>query len=180
MDKLFWISLIGGLLLFRPSKGKATTTIGPGPGSNNNPNPSLPFMISPIENPRVRNDQAGRGCYLCSRGSRKHHGLDLEADEYQDVKSPIDGIMNRHLVVYRDSKKYTGCEIIGTGRHQGVRVKLFYMVPSNYVNQSIKQGEYIGFMQSINDRYPGQGMLDHIHMEVWINNVRVNPANYIL
>ena len=180
MNKYLWISLIGGLILFRPKQVKARTTL---PAEDSPPAPNspveAPFMISPVHPAIVRNDSAGGGCYLCSRGSRKHNGVDLKADEYAEVVSPIDAIMSRHLTVYKNDKKYIGCELIGTGRHSGLKIKLFYMVPSNYVNQPVRQGEYIGYMQSINDKYPGQGMLDHLHMEVFLNGVRVNPENYL-
>lgn len=173
MNKWLIISLIGGLALLKPKRSSA---IGPGTNSGS----TKPFMIPPVNPAVLRSDPAGGGCYLCSRsGGRKHKGIDLKVNQYQDVVSPIDGIMNRHLRVYANDQKFIGCQIIGTGRHQGLKIKLFYMIPADYIGQAVRQGEYIGYMQAISEKYPGQNMLDHIHIEVYANNVLVDPGKYI-
>ena len=173
INKYIVLGIIGGLLFLKPNKGK-TSSITPGSSQNTSNNNGGFFpIVSPLI---VRNDPAGKGCYMCRRGSRKHNGLDVLINKYEDIVCPIDGVMSRYLQVYQSDKKYIGCEIVGTGEFIGYKIKLFYMMPANLVGLNITRGEYIGYAQAISEKYPGQGMLDHIHIEVYYNNNRIDPA----
>ncbi len=135
---------------------------------------ALVFVPPTVNPPILRNDAAGQGHYGASRGNSEHGGIDLIAYKGQAVKSPIEGFVNRQLQVYSNDTKFIGCEIIGSGQYAAYKIKLFYMIPER-VGFFVASGEYIGIMQAISEKY-GHPMQDHIHIEVFKNNQRVDPT----
>ncbi|MEO1628099.1 MAG: M23 family metallopeptidase [Bacteroidota bacterium] len=130
----------------------------------------------PPVNPLVlRNDSKGLGHFGAPRGKRKHKGLDFVAQPGQSIFSPIDGIIQRRANPYANDSRFTGCLIIGTGRHVSYSVKLFYMQPVA-IGISVSAGDYIGKGQEISKKW-GKEMLDHLHMEVYYNSRLIDPTN---
>ena len=118
----------------------------------------------------IRNDTAGSGYWLAQRGSRLHQGIDftLPGGPGQLVLSPITGVLKRIAYPYSDDQEIRGCEIRGD-----VWIKMFYFRPyDSLVGQRIAMGQPIGTAQDVTERYPGQGMTPHIHLEV----ITINPA----
>lgn len=57
-------------------------------------------------------------------------------------------------------------------------VKMFYLSPVLVKpEQQVRQGQAIGTAQKISTKY-GSGMIDHVHVEVWLNgtNKAIDPA----
>lgn len=97
-------------------------------------------LSNPILNGTIRkSDKWGQGHYGASRGSRSHNGIDIVAQLGTPVLSPIEGKVIRITYPYASDLTFTGLLLQGTGAHQGIEVKIFYMKPSpNIVNTQIK------------------------------------------
>lgn len=118
-------------------------------------------MISPTGR-GIRRDQAGDGSYGSSRGSRRHVGLDFLCDVDQAVVAPISGVIVRIANPYADSD-LSGLVIRG----EQATIKMFYFLPATgIVGTQVRQGQPIGTAQDVTLKYPGQGMLPHIHLQV--------------
>lgn len=141
----------------------------------------------------IRVDPAGDGHFGTGRGSHTHRGLDLTIPTF-NVWAPIEGVIERHAYPYVGDKKWQGCLIQGTGRHLPFNCKLFYVVvDDDLVGKLVTGGERIGDPQKISKKYPGQGMIDHVHFEVYfkpfmlmnkygswnMGPVYVNPAIFL-
>lgn len=123
---------------------------------------------------KIRNDDAGKGHYHSPRGNRKHNGIDIEIEPIKAVYAPIDGYISREFKPYSNDSDYWGIEIEGTGIYSGYRVKIMYV--SNYnVGTEIKAGDKIAVSQSISNKY-GSEMIDHLHIELYENNVEIDPT----
>ena len=131
-------------------------------------------------------DCYGSGSYGASRGIRKHRGIDIKSDEGDSIVSPIDGyISSSGYRIYTTKCSYLiGVDVTGTGKYSGYRVRLFYVKGTVPINTPVKKGDPIGVQQSlqkncypkkINDKYC---MTNHVHVELYVNGVRVNPTNY--
>ncbi len=119
-------------------------------------------MINPTGG-NIRDDPAGSGRYGAPRGARRHRGLDLIARPGQPVKAPVDGLLVRQARPYADDRELSG--VVLRGRR--VTLKLFYLHPDlGLVGKHVRAGDIIGTAQDVTRRYPGSGMLPHIHMEV--------------
>lgn len=130
-------------------------------------------MRRPTLSGTIRNDNMGSGVFGAPRDGRAHEGTDYRMSTLKEpVFAPISGRIIRKLQVYPDSSEYVGCEIRGD---DGVEVKLFYMEPHLYwLRKKMEIGEEIGIGQDVGKRYGG-GMRAHVHMEVRINGVLVDP-----
>lgn len=123
-------------------------------------------------------DPKGCGHYGASRGSRKHSGIDLVIQKGEPVYSPITGYVSRYPYPYASDLKYKGIEIIGEGEHKDLKVKIFYCVPVAQRNAKVVKGQKVAVAQAINEKY-GKAMTNHIHVEFYKNNVRVDPTPYL-
>lgn len=120
----------------------------------------------------MRNDSAGSGAFGAPRGSRKHRGIDLLCEPGQEVLAPLDGIFQRLAFPYSDTQEYSGILLLS----QPYEVKLFYLLPfSNLVGAWVSAGTPIGTAQDVTERYPGQGMLPHIHVQVTRGGELIDP-----
>lgn len=165
MQRLFLL-LGGGLLaslLFSSSKSSSSRKLFP---------PNTDGRYRPC-------DPKGCGYFGASRGSRKHKGLDFTVIEGQSIHSPIEGNITRVSIPYASDTTYKGVLITGTGRHQGLEVKIFYMtlLDSVKIGASVTPGRPIGRAQDISRKYPG-GMTPHVHVEVYDKKQLVNPEHY--
>lgn len=118
-------------------------------------------------------DSWGCGNFGASRdgGKRKHKGQDYTVTAGQPVYAPISGTLT------------TG-PAYASGIHPEMRlvkitdgttaVNLMYVLPS--AGGQVSKGERIGTAQSLQGLYPG--IPDHIHVEVVIAGVKVDPSPY--
>lgn len=123
-------------------------------------------------------DPMGCGHYGASRGSRKHMGLDVVVSKGDTIYSPITGYVSRFPYPYASDLKYKGIEIIGEGEHQGLKVKIFYCLPTLSIRAKVSKGQKIATAQAINEKY-GKSMTNHIHIEFYKNNINVDPTTYL-
>ena len=116
-------------------------------------------------------DAEGAGGFRAPRGSHWHEGLDVKAKPDDAAISPIDGKIERLSYPYGNTGPHSmrSVHIKGQGRHQGIRVKLYYVNPSVVVNNRVQQGEVLGLAQNIAKYHNAEDTMEnHIHMEVWL------------
>jgi murein DD-endopeptidase MepM/ murein hydrolase activator NlpD len=119
--------------------------------------------IKLIVEPVVRYDKAGAGNFGASRGNRDHNGVDYLCRPKGKVFSPAKGTVTKHGYTYRNDPQWRYIEVTDENAQ---RHRLFYVSPKANVNQHVEAGEVIGEAQDISQRYPGQGMLAHVHYEI--------------
>lgn len=119
----------------------------------------------------LRNDSAGEGHFGASRGTRTHNGIDYlcQADEMHDapldnVLSPVAGVVTKHGYCYADDLSYRYVEI--TEGETNYRHQIFYCEPLVRIGRTVIEGSVIGRAQDVTRRYPGRGMLKHIHHQI--------------
>lgn len=131
-------------------------------------------MISPTRK-GVRHDAAGDGNFNAGRGgTRRHDGMDFLCDPGQDLYMPIqEGYLLRRRYPYADDITWQGIHIVGRDRGAQIELVIFYCMcePST---QRRYIGERIGYCQNITKRYPDQGMLAHVHLQI----ERVDPVRF--
>ena len=134
-------------------------------------------ITAPVRNPRMRNDNWGQGHFGAKRGNRTHQGIDLVVSPGQSIKSPVAGVVVRKAPPYPDMS-YSGVLIRGTGVHEGIEVKMFYMAPHEYlIGQPVRRGQEVGKAQKVSNRYPG--MTDHLHIEFRRGGRLIDPEPII-
>lgn len=137
------------------------------------------YSIVPM--PAIRNDDAGLGHYGAPRNGHVHNGVDILVVPGNTVRSPIDGMVTRVAYPYANDFNWKGVEIQGTGNWENYKVKMFYLTPDiALIGQPVIRGQAIGVAQKISDRYPGQNMQDHVHVEVFKNGVHIDPTNFLV
>ena len=101
----------------------------------------------------------------------KHFGIDLVAKENARISSVLDGV-----VVISDWNPQTGY-VIGVQHKNGFlslykHNSMLLKSVGNYVNA----GEHIAVIGNTGEFSSGP----HLHFELWLDGVAVNPKNYIL
>ena len=136
-------------------------------------------LVNPIKNGKAReNDKWGSGHFGAPRGSRQHNGLDIVVTKGQDVLSPIDGVVVRKSFPYAKDLSYEGVLIEGSGAHEGIMIKIFYMNPVlNIVGANVRSGDKIGTAQDLTNKY--SDITNHIHIEVTLDGVSVDPKRVL-
>ena len=124
-------------------------------------------MISPTGSLEVRgSDKHGSGAFKSGRSSRPHYGVDLVSLPGQSIVAPHSGIIKRSIIVYPNTQKYKGLEVIG----DECISHLYYITPKpGIVGQEVKQGDVIGFTQDISEKY--EGITIHIHWQIFYNPI---------
>lgn len=123
------------------------------------------MLHSPTGGTAMREDPAGSGKFKAPRGHRLHAGEDYRCVEGQWVFAPMSGILTRGLYVYPGDFIWKGLEIADSRR--GLVIRLFYCeILDHKLGTMVIAGEKVGKAQAISKKYPGQGMLDHIHMDI--------------
>lgn len=133
------------------------------------------FMLPLIPLIPRKCDSYGCGNFGASRdgGKRSHMGQDYISREGQPVFSPIRGTVSAGPA-YADGRYSELRRVTITGA--SARVNLMYVLPHVSVGQTVEAGELIGYAQSLQKRYPG--IPDHVHLEVSISGVKVDPLPY--
>lgn len=104
----------------------------------------------------------GHGCghFGASRGTRKHHGIDLACKPLTLVFSPVAGTVTKLGYAYSDDLSYRYVEI----SDQGYRFRVFYVEPMVEQGQKVSKNTIIGEAQDLRDRY--SGITPHLHLEI--------------
>ena len=121
----------------------------------------------------IRGDPAGDGRYGAKRGEKTHQGTDFLCIPGQDVYAPARATILRVANPYKDST-YSGLLLDCTWCY----IKLFYLQPITGKGAEVYRGQVIGIAQDVTERYKGQAMLPHIHMEV--SKLSLNPEHYMI
>ena len=110
---------------------------------------------------RIRNDSGGLGHFGAKRGSRKHIGVDLGCACGQIILMPVDGIIVRESLPYKNDLFWRGVHIV----NPRIEIKMWYLVPFKHVIRSeVKAGTPIGVAQNIGEKY--EGVTPHIHLKI--------------
>lgn len=104
----------------------------------------------------------GHGCghYGASRGTRKHHGVDLKCAPKTLVYSPIAGTVTKIGYPYGDDLSFRYVEI----SDRGYAFRVFYVDPLVEQGQKVSRKTIIGEAQDLRPRY--QGITPHVHLEI--------------
>jgi murein DD-endopeptidase MepM/ murein hydrolase activator NlpD len=108
-------------------------------------------------------DGYGHGHFGASRdgGGRSHEGVDYIAKAGQKVVAPISGYVTKIGYAYAgDSHRFV--EITNPALKFEARV--FYVDPSVKVGETVRLGDELGTMDTLQKRYAG--ITDHVHMEL--------------
>lgn len=124
-----------------------------------------PDFVNPTGNATRTEDAYGYGHFGASRdgGSRDHEGVDYIAEAGQKVVAPISGYVTKIGYAYAGDENLKFVEISNPALRYQARV--FYVNPTVEVGQSLRLGQQIGKMHSLQDKYP-RGMTDHVHVEL--------------
>ena len=111
----------------------------------------------------VRSDSAGDGHFGAKRGTRTHRGVDYVCEKGELVHSPVSGVVSKLGYAYGDNLRWRYVEIIDDSKN---RHRLFYCTPAVKVGDVVQVGGIIAEADDISERYEGQGMTPHVHVEV--------------
>lgn len=135
----------------------------------------VPFL-SPIEYTGalpIRNDWRGKGDFGARRsGNRRHEGIDILAPLGTPVRAAKGGI------AFSQSNKGMGNFV--KIQHKNNMVTVYGHLSKTYIKpiQRVRQGQLIGEVgKSGNAKY--NGIKPHLHFEVRINGIPVDPKKYI-
>lgn len=129
-------------------------------------------MYAPLNEMILRGaDPTGFGWYGAKRGTRKHKGLDVLADPGESIFSPITGFITKIGTVYKHTTEFKYIEV----SNDIYRIRLMYGINKLvYINQRISGLEIIGEVQDVAGHW-GNGMKNHIHIEVYKNGLLTDP-----
>lgn len=122
-------------------------------------------------------DSYGSGIFGASRdgGKRSHKGQDFLGQPGQAVFAPIGGKISSGLA-YADGR-FPDLKLVRISDAKKV-VKLMYVLPSVSTGQTVAAGDQIGTVQTLQSKYPG--IRDHVHVEVHIAGLAVDPLPYFI
>lgn len=101
-----------------------------------------------------------------------HNALDYVADKGDEITSPIDGKVVR--VAPPGTPGLSGLVIEGPK----YSAKIFYITPDeSLVGRFVKVGDKIGVTQEIRAAYGAPNMTNHIHLEIYRLNVKIEPTS---
>lgn len=130
-------------------------------------------------------DPTGNGWFGASRsgGKRKHKGVDLVVTPGEEIFAMMSGIVTKLGYVYSNPKQdkptMRFVEIQQTVGNDHYKLWQMYVDPSVKKFQSIERNEIIGEAQDIADYWNSSEMKNHVHAQLWINGVTVDPEPLI-
>ena len=135
----------------------------------------LGAFSSPVSSSMIRGcDPEGCGHFGANRGAEKHEGIDIVSLPAESVFAPIGGVV-RPLNVYDYSSEMKGIEITDGP----VRMKIFYLDTPLKNGDVIKKGQKIGVTQDVASFHNAPRMVNHLHIELYINGVLKDPTNFL-
>ncbi|MFZ0267007.1 peptidoglycan DD-metalloendopeptidase family protein [Caulobacter sp.] len=138
-----------------------------------------PDFANPTGGAPRGHDEFGDGQFGARRdgGAREHEGVDYVATAGQDVQAPISGYVTKIGYAYAGSSDLKFVEISNPAL--GYVARAFYVKPGVEVGQTVRLGEVIGSVESLQKHYPG--ITNHVHLEVMEpGGERVNAAQLIV
>ncbi|KQY31075.1 peptidase M23 [Caulobacter sp. Root487D2Y] len=138
-----------------------------------------PDFANPTGGAPRGHDEFGDGQFGARRdgGAREHEGVDYVAQAGQDVQAPISGYVTKIGYAYAGSSDLKFVEISNPAL--GYVARAFYVTPGVEVGQTVRLGETIGRVESLQRHYPG--ITNHVHLEVMEpGGERVNAAALIV
>lgn len=123
-------------------------------------------------------DDFGDGFFGARRdgGSRAHEGVDYVAKAGQAVHAPMSGYVTKIGYAYAGDTDLKFVEITNPALAYAARA--FYVNPDVEVGASVRLGDVIGKVESLQSHYPG--ITDHVHLEILApGGDRVNAAGLI-
>lgn len=122
-------------------------------------------------------DDFGDGFFGARRdgGSRAHEGVDYIAAAGQAVHAPMSGYVTKIGYAYAGDTDLKFVEI--TNPALGYAARAFYVSPDVELGASVRLGQPIGTVESLQGHYPG--ITDHVHLEILDRGERVNAAALI-
>ncbi|NQE63805.1 M23 family metallopeptidase [Caulobacter sp. RHG1] len=109
-------------------------------------------------------------------GTRAHEGVDYVAQAGQAVRAPMSGYVTKIGFAYAGDTALKFVEI--TNPALGYAARAFYVNPGVEVGQTVRLGQSIGTVASLQDHY--RGITDHVHLEILApGGDRVNAAQLI-
>jgi len=107
---------------------------------------------------------------VTGEADRMHQGLDISAPRWTIIRAPANGKIEKAA----DSETLGKHVVINHGN--GIITRYGHMVrPFAKEGQMVKRFDVIGYMGST-----GRSTGNHLHYEVWVNGVPVNPLYYML
>lgn len=116
------------------------------------------------------------GAYRSAHPTIPHQGQDFLVSPGSAVYAPISGRV-RIAMPYRDDPRFSGVEVIGMGKEASYKVKVFYIQPTVTGGQLVNRGDVIGYAQDLGIKYSASTP-NHVHVEVRVGGVVVNPTGY--
>lgn len=109
-------------------------------------------------------DDFGEGVFGARRdgGSRAHEGVDYVASAGQAVHAPMSGYVTKIGYAYAGHTDLKFVEI--TNPALGYAARAFYVSPRVELGQTVRLGQPIGTVESLQGHYPG--ITDHVHLEI--------------
>ena len=130
---------------------------------------------------KIRIDKSGNGHYGASRsnGTRKHAGVDLEIIPGEIINAPFQAKIIREAYPYTADLSYHGIYLQNM-EDNSIKLKMFYLEKLSNLKPGdiIERGQPIAIAENITAKY-SQNMKAHIHVEIYKDNLRVNPENYL-
>jgi len=134
-------------------------------------------MLKQITLLEVRHDAAGSGEYGAPRGKRTHVGVDYHCQPGMEVLSPVRGKFTKYGYCYGDDLQWRYVQITDEG---GNHHRLFYTEEILPMGALVEKGQPVALAQDISKRYPGRGMLPHVHYEIMnCKGEHINPENFV-
>lgn len=126
--------------------------------------------------PKRLNDPTGEGHFGASRGSRTHNGQDYACEPGTEIYAPVWGKVTKlgytYGSGYGDADPNSGegepYRYVQITDRDGLKHRVFYVKPSVNLGETVKTNDIIGVSQDITLRYPGSGMINHIHYEIMV------------
>lgn len=127
-------------------------------------------------------DAMGCGHFGAPRGTRKHNGFDIAINPWETIKAPFKMKILRFGKVYPSitTDLFDLVEFTGFGIFSLFKFKLMYTDSVKYrnVGEILEKGEVLGNAQDIAS-FHGGGMINHIHLEVRLKGVLINPKLFL-
>lgn len=127
----------------------------------------------------------GSGGYLAPRRNpdgttRAHNSLDISSQPGQGVVAPTSGQISRINYAIYDPDTGAGLSYVQISTDQGHMVRTLYVDPASglEVGQNISAGQYMGSAEDLHSHYSST-MPQHVHVDINIGDVNMNPVWYL-